>query len=86
MEFKTRSGSHYEVDTANRRIRRISGILPGTKRLGTDGSWHRYKSLPLGVRVGEEVLIVWGDDVAPIDPRMQVAAKTTITSAVTEIV
>ena len=44
VTFATESGSLYELDPANRRVRRISGERAPTPRQGTDGEWKTYES------------------------------------------
>ncbi len=84
MVFKTETGSTYEVDKANNRIRRVSGYTQHTKRFDPQGEWRPYKELG-DVEVGACV-VVWGDDVEPLVRGSNPAAKTTITSPVIEIV
>ncbi len=84
MFFRTETGSLYEVDKSSNMIRRVSGKYPGTPRLGTDGDWRPYRML-CHLKVGQEAMIVWGDNVAPIDPTVRVLAKTTMTSPIVEI-
>jgi hypothetical protein len=83
MKFSTISGSLYEVDEAQRRCRRLNGIYDPTPRMGKDGEWRTYHSLyPDPIQVGQQVIIVWGDDVEAIDPNTIPVAKTTVTSPV----
>lgn len=53
--------SSYEIDQAQRRIRRIGGVNPPTPNQGPDGDWQSYESI---TRVGDGLMIVWdiGDD------------------------
>ena len=77
MMFRTISGSTYEVDPQNKKIRRLYGKLPSTDRQGLDGDWKTYHDLSRIV-VGQPVIIVWemaGD-----------IAKSTVTSLIKEIV
>lgn len=84
MQFKTETGSTYEVDTEAKRIRRVTGYTQHTKRFEPYGEWKTYKDLS-DITVGDCAIIYWGDDVAPLIPGTHPAAKTTITSVVTEI-
>jgi hypothetical protein len=61
MRFETKSGSIYEVDETNKRVRRVSGIMPGTSRVGNDGQWKAYYEIS-PVVVGQPVLIIWKSD------------------------
>lgn len=42
LTFSTETGSIYEVDPANRRVRRITGHRPPTERQGSDGEWKTF--------------------------------------------
>lgn len=48
IRFQTESGSVYELDTANKRVRRIGGVRAPTPRQGADGGWRAYEYLPAG--------------------------------------
>lgn len=95
MLFYTVSGSAYEVDSVNKRIRRLSGKANPTPRQGKDGEWRNYAELhPAPLKVGESALIVWGDDVDFLpetkalmgrDPSLA-PMRTTMTSPIESIV
>lgn len=75
--FTTLSGSVYEVDEPNKRIRRTYGTAPPTERQGEDGEWREYLSLD---RVGDDephMLIVWRN----VDGVLQ----STVTSQIVEV-
>lgn len=93
MLFITSSGSRYQLDQANNRIRRLSGNADPTMRQGKDGDWRTYFSISPIVK-GNSVSIVWGCDTSPltetqalIDNGINVGLviPTTITSAVVAI-
>ena len=37
--------SEYEIDTDNKRVRRLAGVNPATNRQGKDGEWKTYVHL-----------------------------------------
>ena len=84
IKFLTETGSLYEYDSANARIRRLFGKTPPTPRMGVDEEW-KPGVLAKDPAVGESAVIRWGDDVAPLIAGMDSALKTTITSTVVEI-
>jgi hypothetical protein len=85
MQFKTRSGSLYEIDTTNQQIRRLNGTADPTPRQGADGEYRKYVELfPLVPTVGQSLLIVWDKDVIP--PPAEGSIPTTITSPVVELI
>lgn len=84
MIFKTISGSLYELDTAQRKVRRLTGEANPQPRQGSDGEWKEYADVT-DVKVGISVLIVWEFDSSNGDDQM-VVARSTLTSAVAEIV
>jgi len=74
--FRTESGSQYEVDYENSRIRRIAGNALPTPRQGADGEWKSYMTISPLVK-DCAVVIIW---------KMAGAiAQSTITSEVKEI-
>lgn len=60
MIFHTQNSS-YELDQKNKRIRRISGNFPATKRQGTDGIWKDYYKVD-PIEVGECPYVHWDDE------------------------
>lgn len=58
MRFITISGSTYEVDQDNKKIRRLKGKADPTPRQGQDGVWREYINLS-PIVVGQAVLIQW---------------------------
>jgi hypothetical protein len=58
LQFKTISGSVYEVDQDNRKIRRLYGNLEPTKRQGNDNEWKEYETIT-PIEVGSAVIIGW---------------------------
>jgi hypothetical protein len=80
--LKTTTGSLYEIDKPNNRIRRVSGEKPPTPRMAADGTWRTYQALsPL--QVGAQVLIVWE---FYEDAGGELHTQNTLTSPVTHIV
>lgn len=73
MIFTTQSGSTYEVDDVQQRIRRLNGLRESTTRQGTDGAWRQYESIST-IEAGNPVLIQWE------------GVKCTLTSAVVDVV
>ena len=58
ITFTTESGSIYELDIGNKRIRRMMGSSPPTPHQGADGQWFRYMAIS-PPEVGGYVNIVW---------------------------
>lgn len=82
MKFTTYSGSIYQVDDANKRIRRMHGVKPPTERQGND--WKTYASIS-AIEVGKPVLIVWGSDTPLLPDSPKDAIPTTMTNTVKSI-
>lgn len=59
MYVKTISGSLYEVDEQQKRVRRLYGAKNPTPRQGKDGDWRTYVSLS---HIGESLFIMWNDE------------------------
>jgi hypothetical protein len=90
IAFTTQSGSKYEVDTDNKRIRRLTGKNEPTRRQGVDGNWRNYDTIvPELITIGEQVAIFWTKDTPLLDETPEedrkIAVPTTITSAVVEM-
>lgn len=60
INFKTETGSYYELDTENRRVRRLLGNEPGTARQAPDGEWQTYHAIN-NIRLGCSVLFIWDE-------------------------
>ena len=58
MIFHTISGSVYECDQDNKRVRRLAGVSDPTPRQGKDGDWRNYV-IATEIVVGESVRFVW---------------------------
>ena len=58
----TQSGSMYQVDEDNKRVRRLVGNGSPTIRIGKDGDWRSYQEIT-NPKVGECLIIVWSSDV-----------------------
>lgn len=85
MRFLTLSGSLYEIDTAQRRIRCLTGS--SAARVGK-GEWRDYQETqPAKIQVGAQVLIVWASVFNPDGPKVPegTLAQTTLTSMVVSI-
>lgn len=63
--FSTVSGSTYEVDTTNKRIRRLNGVKDPQPRQGRDGEWRNYADV-VGPVVGKQVFIAWDKTTTPL--------------------
>lgn len=59
VTFTTRSGSTYELDRDNKRIRRLEGAGAPTPHQGPDGDWRGYLAISLP-EVGAYVMVIWG--------------------------
>jgi hypothetical protein len=81
MRFETQSGSIYEVDENNKKVRRVAGKFAGTPRVGNDGNWKPYKEITSPIAVGEPVIIVWSVN----HLQDSVHFPTTITSIVSAV-
>ena len=55
-QFKTRSGSLYQLD--GKRIRRLVGTTEPTARQGIDGTWRDFL-YATELRVGAPLLVCW---------------------------
>lgn len=86
MKFETASGSLYEVDDINKKIRRLIGIKDPTPRQGIDGQWRGYKELAL--ELGQSAVIFWDPETTPLleDNPFVSGSPATITSTVTNII
>lgn len=80
IKFETISGSLYEVDQENCRVRRLVGVKDPTPRQGADGDWREYADIT-DIAPGLAVMITWRFDVEP----EAVWARSTLTSNVKEI-
>lgn len=85
VTFETRSGSTYEVDKAEKKIRRVSGARPAQPRQGNDGDWKAYEDLS-PIDVGYPVIVLWPRATTPLLPGSpEHASPSTITSVVTRM-
>lgn len=62
MLLMTETGSWYEVDERERKIRRLAGRGAPTRRFGADGAWRPYASISTP-KVGEGLTVLWRVDV-----------------------
>lgn len=80
MKFTTETGSVYEFDLENKRVRRLVGIKDPTPRQGTDGEWKEFE-WATDPRVGQQVLICW----KIVEQMERKINQSTQTSRVTQI-
>lgn len=81
--FTTESGSTYQVDLTNKKIRRVKGVADPTPRQGRDGEWKAFKQLiPNAVTVGHPLIVMWTDEEKPFIPG---GLPSTMTSRVTYV-
>jgi len=83
LRFTTESGSVYEVDCEDKKIRRLNGIKSPTARQGKDGEWKNYSDLLL--TKGASCIIVWDAKTTPLLTNSFGNLPSTITSIVIEI-
>ena len=80
LNMMTESGSLYEINLEEKRIRRVTGNGPGTPRVGPDGEWRTFTDLhPAAPVVGASLLIMWRQN-----PETGVL-ETTLTSPVQRV-
>ena len=59
-QFRTLTGSVYQVDTRNRQVRRVSAFHSPGKRMNNDGSWQFYHwCTPDEPERGEHMFFDW---------------------------
>jgi hypothetical protein len=81
--IKTESGSVYELDHTQKRVRRLSGVRAPTARQHADGLWRTYDMIGR-VRIGGSLLICWADE--SVGPAAAPGAfPGTVTSPVVEV-
>jgi len=88
------SGSHYEWDQGNNRIRRLAGVNDPTSRQGLDGEWRDVYTV-IFLAQGQGACIIWKGDVEPTPETMarihageltlEETVPATMTSPVTSI-
>lgn len=84
MKFITESGSTYEVDEENKRVRRLAGKADPTPRQGKDGEWKSYKAHAVCLGIG--ALFLWDKKTTPLLPGSEEGTSpVTMTSPVKEI-
>lgn len=85
IKFVTESGSVYEIDSENKLVRRLTGVIDPQPRQGKDGMWKSYADTN-GVEVGTSVLFIWPRATTPLLPGSpNNAVPSTVTSPVKEI-
>lgn len=84
--FTTETGSRYEVDSVNKRIRRVAGEHVPTARQGEDGEWRTYERLSLVVP-NSPAIIVWKvEQLGPTEGNpVDEICRSTMTSHVVEV-
>lgn len=86
MIFITETGSTYEVDEAQKRVRRLSGNKAPTARQGYDREWRSYEACT-PIEVGRCVTFCWDRATTPLlGGSPEGAQPVTMTSAIKEIV
>lgn len=91
MIIRTESGSIYEVDRKNKRVRRMTGEKNPTPKMGKDGEWKVYAELqPNPPEVGVPLLIIWevpttSEVKSAIAAMVEVHVPTTLTSTIVAI-
>ena len=91
MILRTESGSIYEVDRKNKRVRRMTGEKNPTPKMGKDGEWKAYADLqPNPPEVGLPLLIVWetpttSEVSSAVAAMVEIHVPTTLTSRVVAI-
>lgn len=76
VAYATSSGSVYQVDYTNKRVRRLQGNGPATDRQGPDGQWKSFEDV---VETSDGALgFVWRVDTEP----GRVVFRSTVTSPV----
>ncbi len=83
MIFTTRN-STYEVDQANKQVRRLNGKKDPTPRTGLDGEWRQYSDISKPI-VGHSVWILWTAATPLLEGSDPKDLPMTITSPITEI-
>lgn len=84
MIFITMSGSRYEADLQNKKIRRLSGANQPTLRQGKDGDWREFDSIS-SIEINKEVLIIWTPNTKLLEGSPRSSIPATMTSKVKEI-
>lgn len=75
LRVLTASGSIYEIDQYESKIRRVSGSTPGTQRVGQDGEWRTFMDMV----IGETLFIVWRQNPETL------VLETTVTSPIERV-
>ena len=65
ISFTTESGSVYQVDPIQSRVRRLEGNASPLPRQGKDGEWKEYWTIS-EIEVGLPVCIIWDPDKNPL--------------------
>lgn len=81
MIFQTESGSTYEIELQDKKVRRLNGTGDATPRMGTDGEWKSYVDIS-DLIIGSRILFVWQWDQ---DEEGQLVARSTVTSKIKSI-
>lgn len=58
ITFKTATGSVYQIDTPNKRIRRLYGSHSPTQRQGKDGEWKTFVRVG-NLQINRPCMITW---------------------------
>lgn len=61
IAFSTETGSEYELNLTEKKIRRLTGTHGPTPRQGQDGEWRTFSAIgPEVPCLGQTLLIEWG--------------------------
>lgn len=82
--IETETGSLYELDNKEKRIRRMHGTKDPTPRQGKDGEWKQIKNAIQPVE-GKEMIFLWRVDYGPNEYEAEIVFRTTISSRVVSI-
>jgi hypothetical protein len=81
MKFTTESGSTYEVDLENKRVRRLAGAKSPTERQGKDGDWRTFVGIS-PIRSGLPVLFIWNGEVPLLEETLKMLADGLLGGAI----
>ena len=84
LRVRTESGSVYDVDLDEGRIRRVHGRHGPTDTQPQDGIWRRFASLE-GPEPGQPMVVYWATEAAAGAKKTSLGFRTTVVVAVREI-
>jgi hypothetical protein len=83
QRVRTESGSVYDVDHDEKRIRRVHGRHGPTDTQPQDGIWRRFSGLE-GPTAGQSMIVYWATEAAGAK-ETDFGFRTTVVTQVTEI-